>query len=304
MHCDDRVYGSSSIDDPRIIDLIQTPTFQRLKRIRQAGPSALAFNFKTVTRYEHSLGVYLLLRRLGASDLECVAGLLHDISHTAFSHASDFLYVSEEQAYHEGLKSEFLVRPDILPALEALGYRAEWFEDDSRFTILERPIPHLCADRLDYFLRDGLTCGVVAPAQAQFILEHVVVHAGVMVMDAVEPAELAAELYARMNRDWWAGAGEAFIYNEFAHALREAMEAGVIDRDDLLSDDESVLGKLVRAGIASIDRRLESIMGFTPAMAEGYVPATVPKQRRLDPDVLCEGRVARLSQLRRKPAKA
>ncbi len=87
--------------------------------MKQAGPSAFAFPFKTVTRYEHSLGVYLLLRRLGAGPREQVAGLLHDVSHTAFSHAVDFVFSSEEQDHHEALKPVFLDRPDLAAALAA-----------------------------------------------------------------------------------------------------------------------------------------------------------------------------------------
>src|SRR5262249_45453081 len=146
--------------------LIACPTFQRLKGVKQAGPSAFAFPFKTVTRYEHSLGVYLLLGRLGAGRREQVAGLLHDISHTAFSHAVDFVFSSEEQDHHEALKPVFLERPDVVRALAALGFAPRDFYDDSVYPLLERPLPWLCADRLDYFLRDGLACGVVSPQAA------------------------------------------------------------------------------------------------------------------------------------------
>src|SRR4051812_30919076 len=59
MRWDDRVYGAVAIDDPGILTLIGCRTFQRLKGVNQAGPSAFAYPFKTVTRYEHSLGVYL-----------------------------------------------------------------------------------------------------------------------------------------------------------------------------------------------------------------------------------------------------
>src|SRR3954449_11375126 len=130
MRWDDRVYGPSAVDDPKTVALIECPTFQRLKGIRQAGPSAFAFPFKTVTRYEHSLGVYTLLRKLGAGPREVIAGLLHDVSHTAFSHAVDFVVSSAEQDHHEALKPEFLGRPDVIQALTGLGCRPEDFYDD------------------------------------------------------------------------------------------------------------------------------------------------------------------------------
>src|SRR3984885_5518051 len=81
MHLHDRVYARIAVEDAGILDLIECPTFQRLKGVMQAGPSSLAFPFKDVTRFEHSLGVFVLLRRLRASRREQVAGLLPALSH-------------------------------------------------------------------------------------------------------------------------------------------------------------------------------------------------------------------------------
>ena len=94
-----------------------------------------------------------------------MAGLLHDLSHTAFSHAVDFLFASEEQNHHEQLKHEFLHRDDIVAALRPLGFRPEEFYDDSVYPLLERPIPWLCADRVDYFFRDAMACGELTAAR-------------------------------------------------------------------------------------------------------------------------------------------
>ena len=51
-----------------------------------------------------------------------------------------------------------------------------------------------------------------------------------------------------MNRDWWASPTEAFIYNEFADALREGLRLGVLERDDLMTEDLLVLAKLDAVG--------------------------------------------------------
>ena len=183
MQWKDRVYGDVSIADPELLGLIATPTFQRLRGVRQAGPSAIAFAFKDVTRFEHSLGVHVLLGRLGADLKEQVAGLLHDISHTAFSHAVDFLVTSDEQDHHESLKPEMLDRPDIAAALDRLGFHPRDFYDDALYPLLERPLPWLCADRLDYFLRDGLACRVVTPREVDRILHHLTVVDSTIVFD-------------------------------------------------------------------------------------------------------------------------
>jgi len=295
MRWSDRVYGDATVDDPQILALIGCPTFGRLRGIRQAGPSALAFPFKTVTRFEHSLGVYLLLGRLGAGPKERVAGLLHDVSHTAFSHAVDFVFASEEQDHHEGLKPEFLRRPDLAAALASMDYEPDDFFDDSVFPLLERPLPGLCADRLDYFFRDSLACGVTTPEQVDRFLGHLVVVDATIAFDDAAVAREVAERFGVMNRDWWASPTEAYIYNEFADALREAFRVGLLHREDLLADDAHVLDRLRAAGGGRVAEKLGHVLHFRPGAIEGFRPRVIPKNRWLDPPVADASGVHRLS---------
>jgi len=297
MRWQDRVYGEVSIEDPAILDLIGCATFQRLKGVRQAGPSALTFPFKDVTRFEHSLGVFILLRRLGAPRREQVAGLLHDISHTAFSHAVDFIYTSREQDHHEQLKPLMLDRADLALALARLGYSPREFYDDSIYPLLEQPIPWLCADRLDYFLRDGLTCGVVTGDFVARILSCVKIVDSKLTLSDVDVAREAVVLFDRMNREWWAGPIEAFIYNEFADALREGIKLGVLQLDDLMTEDAEVLARLESSGSLLIAQKLDRIRNIPPDCTRGYSPRIVPKERWLDPPIQTDGKVQRLSLL-------
>lgn len=294
----DRVYGEVAIDDPALLALVACPTVQRLARIRQAGPSALTFPFKTVTRLEHSLGVFLLLRRLGAPLREQVAGLLHDISHTAFSHAVDFLHTSEEQDHHERIKPAFLHREDLVAALDHLGFSPDDFVDDTIYPLLERPLPWLCADRLDYFLRDSIACGVSTPESVRRTLDHVVVADDLIMLDDVQVARDVTQRFDEMNRDWWASPTEAFIYNEFAEAMAEGLRIGAITDEDLHADDDTVLERLRAAGSPLIDAKLRTIEEFRPELVEGYQPKVAPKVRWLDPPVLvAPGRWRTLSEL-------
>jgi hypothetical protein len=295
MHWDDRVYGEVKVEDPGVLALIECPTFRRLQGIKQAGPSALAFPFKTVTRLEHSLGVYLLLGRLGADRREQVAGLLHDISHTAFSHAVDFVFSSEEQDHHEGLKPEFLRRPDLASTLAEMGFRPEEFFDDSVYPLLERPLPELCADRLDYFFRDSLACSVTTPDQVARFLEHLTVVGSTIAFNDPAVAREAVDRFAVMNREWWASPTEAYIYNEFADALREAFRTGVLRKADLLGDDALVLAKIRSARGGRIGAKLQNILRFRPEAIQGFAPRVIPKTRWIDPMVVDDSGLRKLS---------
>jgi len=101
MQIHDRVYGEVQIDNPVLIELMHSAPLQRLKRINQAGVAQYVLPRKNITRYEHCVGVMILLKRLGASLEEQIAGLLHDVPHTAFSHVIDFVFASERHDYHE-----------------------------------------------------------------------------------------------------------------------------------------------------------------------------------------------------------
>src|ERR1700687_997445 len=88
--------------EPAAAAAIDTPTFQRLRYVRQLGHAFLVYPGATQTRFEHGLGAYhlarLALARLhdggdldGIEETECLAvrlaALLHDIGHYPFSHA-------------------------------------------------------------------------------------------------------------------------------------------------------------------------------------------------------------------------
>jgi uncharacterized protein len=81
--------------------LIQTATFQRLRRIKQLGFSELVYPGATHSRFSHSIGVFHTARNLAdvierdrkdafdrrRSQVAIAAALLHDLGHGPFSHA-------------------------------------------------------------------------------------------------------------------------------------------------------------------------------------------------------------------------
>ena len=72
--------------------LVDTPAYQRLRWIKQLGPINLVYPGANHTRHEHCMGTCHVIGKmadsigLNSSDkqLVSVAGLLHDLGHTAF----------------------------------------------------------------------------------------------------------------------------------------------------------------------------------------------------------------------------
>jgi len=109
----DPVHGLIVFDDmdPLGIDLlawslIDTPEFQRLRRIRQLGVSEFTFPGAVHTRFAHSIGVFHTARTLvqvitremkrnqrepepEKAKVALIATLLHDLGHGPFSHTFD-----------------------------------------------------------------------------------------------------------------------------------------------------------------------------------------------------------------------
>ena len=154
MIVEDILYGSFEIEEI-LVALISSEEIQRLKDVHMAGPAILINSAWNETRYEHSIGVMLLIKKLGGTLEEQIAGLLHDISHTAFSHVVDLVLYNETDDYHEQIKAR-LIEQSLIPTIlkqHGFDYKKLLF-DDEKWHLLEQKAPLLCCDRIDYTLRE------------------------------------------------------------------------------------------------------------------------------------------------------
>ncbi|HIK55509.1 MAG TPA: HD domain-containing protein [Synechococcales cyanobacterium M55_K2018_004] len=175
----DPLHGAIALDgtDPveaLLIGLIDTPAFQRLRRIRQLGPASLTFHGAESSRFTHSLGVMAIARRAfdriakrypqlipHRATVLCAA-LLHDIGHGPFSHTCEEIF----GCHHEHWTLRILQESD--PVRKLLdGFDRELLPDIAAVLQKRHPIPlvwqlvssQLDCDRLDYLMRDSYFTG-------------------------------------------------------------------------------------------------------------------------------------------------
>ena len=158
------------------LKIIDTPIFQRLRRIRQLSGAHLIYPGAQHTRFEHSLGVMHIASMAGqalaekgivsSDDIQNLrlAGLLHDIGHGPFSHLFEEIFEEKRKISHEDLGRDIILKTEIGDIISKNGFDKKLITKlafgDSKFQFMNEIISGaLSADIMDYLLRDGYFTG-------------------------------------------------------------------------------------------------------------------------------------------------
>jgi HD superfamily phosphohydrolase len=300
MNYDDPIYGDVTIDEPVLQALIQSQAVQRLHDVLQHGITGLIGVTTPITRFEHSLGAMLLVRRLGGPLQEQIAALLHDVSHTAFSHVIDYVLDGhDEQSYHDEMKEAYMATTDLPGILEQYGYNWIDFVDEETFPLLEQPAPRLCADRIDYFLRDSIGLGLATQADIDLAVAHLVVRDGRIALNNLSIAQWFGNTFMQADDASWANFREVGLYELTAQAIRRGLEMGAIVQDDFWLTDEVLWQELHAHDDAQLQTLLSQVSLETEFVWDEANPtfSVSTKLRAIDPDVWHEGELRPLSTL-------
>jgi HD superfamily phosphohydrolase len=296
MEITDKLYGTFNITEPVLIELLSSQCVERLRGIRQYGLPPEYYGNGSFSRHEHSVGTMLLLRLLGAGLIEQAAGLLHDISHTAFSHVTDSVLGGPSQTDTQDERHiEYLLSSGVADVLICHGLDPAQVADLKSHRLLEREAPELCADRIDYALREF----AFQPntKSASYYLARLSVHKGNIVFANKSSAESFSTFYLQSLSREWAGVEKTVRQHLFAHAIRRALEDGTIRMDDLFLDDGHVLQKLQAARNPSIRAALELLskrLDMEPAKEDAHLE--MPRYfRYVDPLFFKDGALCRLT---------
>jgi uncharacterized protein len=172
----DPVHGFISVPKRLLLPLIETPEFQRLRRIRQIGLGHLAFPGAEHTRFGHALGAMALMQEAlavlsekgtpiseGEHEAALAAALLHDVGHGPFSHTLEEDLIGPDAIgphHHERMSRAIIARINerMGGALEAA--LAVFDGGGGRPFFHQLLASQLDMDRLDYLRRDSFYTGV------------------------------------------------------------------------------------------------------------------------------------------------
>jgi len=161
--------------------VIDTPVFQRLRRIKQLAGAHLTYPGAVHTRFLHSLGTMLTASkifshlanyypgRVDKDELQLVrlAGMLHDVGHGPFSHTFEEVLSEKRGMTHEDVASMLISRTELKDLISKAGFTAEEVsrlsigKNASRSRWISQIISsYFDADILDYLPRDSFFTGV------------------------------------------------------------------------------------------------------------------------------------------------
>lgn len=171
----DPVHRYIHVRDQVIWDLIKTKEFQRLRRIKQLGTLYLAFHSAEHSRFNHSLGVYEIVRRMVVNFQEfkewnnddrllaLSAALLHDLGHGPFSHCFETIFDTDHEEFTRKIilgnteVNEVLKKVSVDFPLEVAKVIDKTHENKLVISMISSQID---ADRMDYLQRDSYYTGV------------------------------------------------------------------------------------------------------------------------------------------------
>jgi len=290
----DEIYGNFTLE-PVLIDLINSKAIQRLKNIHQGGATFLINDKYNVTRFEHSIGVMLLVNSLGGSLEEQIAALLHDVSHTAFSHVIDYVFDNRNEDYHENIFDKIIENSDIPDILRKYNMNYKKIMNGNNF-ILEASLPKLCADRIDYTLRDMINTNIISLNEAHMFLKSLVIHNETICINNLEMAKWFTNIYYKEVIDYFLEPLSVFANDSIVKIIKEALDENIIDYNSFLLDDYSLLN------IIKNSKLKDKLLNINPSVALVHDEVNFDihmknKVRVIDPNVLINGEIFKASDL-------
>ena len=303
-----RIYHA---DPPAFLqEAAQAPAMTRLKQISMdCGCHYTSFPlFPTkdyYSRYDHSVGVGLILWHFTNDPKQALAGLFHDIAAPVFSHTVDFLNGDHTTQTYTERRTRSLIdeSPEIQTILRSLNLTTEDVCDPSLYPLADATeMGHLTADRLEYTMGNFLLYKISDPDLIRTYYQNLTV----LTNNDGQPefgfvhhdyARTFAHLSMQTSRIY--SCCECRYTMEFlARTLRNALNRSVLTTNDLWTDEPTVLQKMNKdpQSKAQLDilSRLQDLTITSDPLDETSMQ--VPGKRRyLDP--LSLGQTKRVSEL-------
>ena len=240
-----------------LVQFANTPAMLRLKQVgMHCGCEYTSFPiFKYLerySRYDHSVGVALIIYHFTRDMKQSLAGLFHDIATPSFSHVIDFLnndHLTQEST-EDGTKEIIEQDMQIQELLQLYQLTTEDVCDYHMYPIADNNTPKLSADRLEYTLNNMINFNYANMETIQTIYNDLLVNTNEFheVELQFQNLELAKQFAfgSLFCSKIYVSDEDRYSMQHLAELLKNSIDNNVLTTYDLYQDEPTVIQKLLK----------------------------------------------------------
>lgn len=294
-----------------LLDCANTPCMQRIKAVgMNCGCEYTAFarfsGLAPYSRFDHSLGVALIVWRFTRDKKQAIAGLLHDVATPVFAHVVDFLhgdYMTQEST-EDGTRAIIASDAALCAVLSENGLSVDDVCDYHRYPIADNDSPRLSADRLEYTLGNLLNFRIRTSDEVRGYYHDLTVIQNEDGEDELAfcTEKIAADFAraALVCSKIYVSDEDRYAMQMLAELLKDAIACGVLTEADLYTTEPQVIGKLLQnertAAAWQRFRAYRSMRRAKEPTGAGQWRRLAAKKRYIDPLIANIGRVSAHSE--------
>ncbi len=290
---------------------METPCMQRLRHVgMNCGCEYTSFprfaGLEPYSRFDHSVGVALIVWHFTHDEKQAVAGLLHDVASPVFAHVVDFLkgdYLVQEST-EDGTRTIIGDDEALQRVLSAHGLVTDDVCDYHIYPIADNDSPKLSADRLEYTLGNLInyrirTIGEVRAFYGDLSVGTNEEGAPELVFSDARKAEDFAFASLACSRIYVSDE-DRYAMQMLSELLKDAIGCGVLTEADLYTTEPQVIAKLLQnertAAAWNRCRAYHAMRRADAPVGEGQWRRIAAKKRYIDPLIAGVGRVSAYSE--------
>lgn len=241
---------------PRFIQ--EFANVKEMKRLKEVGMNCgceytsfpLFKDIPSYSRYDHSVGVALIVWHFTKDKAQTIAGLLHDIATPVFAHTIDFLNGDHErqESTEDFTRKMIEESSEIQALLKQYEIELEAVVDYHDYPIADNDSPKLSADRLEYSLGNMLNYGFCELHELERFYQDLMV--GINEEQELELMFQHPEIAVQFNRkvietsNVYIADEDRFAMQTLANLIKEAVERKFITKEDLYRTEPEVIEKI------------------------------------------------------------
>ncbi len=291
-----------------LLPFLKSPEMERIDHIgMHCGMEYTSFpfyrDFTKYSRYEHSLGVALIVYHFTNSMKMSLSGLFHDIATPSFAHVIDFLNGDHEKQESTEEKTLSILSNSnvILSALQKQNIPLKEVYDYHIYPIADNDSPKLSSDRLEYTLHNFYNYNLATLDEIKEMYDDLCISHNEEGEDEIsfQKEELARKFsfLTIRNGQIYVTKEDRFAMEYLAQLIKRAIQRHILKEDDLYTTEENVIRLLSQDKTSRQDflafRNLSKVrLEDKPSNEHSY--QIYAKKRYIDPLVKDKGRISHL----------